>query len=124
MVCFLAAFLPFFINVNVHRQIEEKATIDERKRLAREMHDNLAQELGYLNLKTTLAKDSILSGNTSQALAELGDFKLVIDSMYRDTRESIDLLRGRTLESMGLNPPWPIISTNSARGAASGQSYS
>lgn len=104
MVCLLAAFLPFFINANLHRQIEERATVDERKRLAQEIHDDLAQELGYVNLKTRLAKDAVMSGNTERALAELSDFKLAIDSMYTDIRESIDLLRGKTLDSMGLIP--------------------
>ncbi len=104
IVCFLAALLPFFINANVHRQIEEKATIDERNRLAQEIHDSLAQELSYLKLKTTLARDALLSGNTNQALAELNNFKVAIEAMYRDTRESIDLLRGKTLDNMGLIP--------------------
>jgi len=104
IVCFLAAFLPFFINANVHRHIEEKATVDERNRLAVEMHDNLAQNLGYFKLKTKLVKDSLLSGDTKKATAELNDLKLVADDVYEDIRESIDLLRSKKLDSIGLIP--------------------
>jgi signal transduction histidine kinase len=101
MVCFLAALLPFIINANAYRRIEEKATIDERNRLAREMHDNLAQGLGYLKLKTKLVKDSLVPEQPEQAMAELNDMKLIIDSMYADLRESLGLLRVRTLDSIG-----------------------
>ena len=104
IVCFLAAFLPFFINTNVHRRIEEKATIEERNRLAAEMHDSLAQNLGYLKLKTKLVKDSVVSGNTEKTMAELNDLKLVTDDVYEDVRETIELLRGKTLDSIGLIP--------------------
>jgi signal transduction histidine kinase len=102
MVCFLAAFLPFIINANAYRRIEEKATIDERNRLAREMHDNLAQGLGYLKLKTKLVKDSLVPGKSEQATAELNDMKFIIDDMYADLRESLGLLRVKTLDSIGL----------------------
>ena len=101
ILCFLAALLPFIINANTHRQIEEKATIDERSRLAREMHDNLAQGLGYIKLKTGLVKDWLLSENSRQAVAELGDMKLIVDDMYADLRESLGLLRVKTLDSLG-----------------------
>lgn len=101
ILCFLAALLPFIINANTHRQIEEKATIDERSRLAREMHDNLAQGLGYIKLKTGLVKDWLLSKNNKQAVAELGDMKLIVDDMYADLRESLGILRVKTLDSLG-----------------------
>jgi len=104
MVCFLAALLPFFINVNFHRRIEEKATVEERNRLAQELHDSLAQDLGYLNLKIKLVADSILSRTARPALAELNDLKLAIDDMYEGVKKSIDLLRGKTLGSIGLIP--------------------
>ena len=101
ILCFLAALLPFIINANTYRQIEEKATIDERSRLAREMHDNLAQGLGYIKLKTKVVKDWLLSENTEQAVVELGDMKLIVDDMYADLRESLGLLRVKTLDSLG-----------------------
>lgn len=104
MVCFLAAWLPFSINANVHRRIHEKAAVDERNRLALELHDSLAQGLGYLKLKTKLVRDSILSHNTKKTMDELNDLKLIADDLYQDARESIDLLRGKKLDSIGLIP--------------------
>lgn len=102
IVCFLAALLPFIINSNAYHRIEEKATIEERNRLAREMHDNLAQGLGYLKLKTKLVKDSLIPEQSEKALAELNEMKFAIDNMYADLRESLGLLRVRTLDSIGL----------------------
>ena len=99
IACFLAALLPFIINANAYRRIEEKATINARNRLAQEMHDNLAQGLGYLKLKTKLVKDSLVPGQSEQAIAEISDMKLIIDDMYADLRESLRILRVRRQSS-------------------------
>ena len=101
-VCFLAAHLPYIVNVNAHRTIEEKATVDERSRLARELHDHLAQNLGYLKLKTGRLKELVLDGKNKQATAELGDVKLIVNDLYCDLRESIGLLRLERLDKIGL----------------------
>ncbi len=104
IICCLAAWLPFVINANVYRQIQEKATTEERNRLAQELHDNLAQSLAYLKLKTKLLKDAILSKDTKRVIRELSDIRGIADDLYQEARESIDLLRGKKLESMGLIP--------------------
>jgi signal transduction histidine kinase len=92
LFCFVSASVPYRINLNIRRRIEREAIIEERRRIAREIHDGVAQSLGYLNLKTKLVSDSISSQNIVQALTELGDVRKVVQDTYEDIRESIDQL--------------------------------
>jgi len=92
LFCFVAATVPYRINLNIRRRIEREAIIEERRRIAREIHDGVAQSLGYLNLKTKLVSDSVSSQNTVQALTELGDIRQIVQDTYEDIRESIDQL--------------------------------
>jgi len=89
---FVAATVPYRINLNIRRRIEREAIIEERRRIAREIHDGVAQSLGYLNLKTKLVSDSVSSQNTVQALTELSDIRQIVQDTYEDIRESIDQL--------------------------------
>jgi len=101
---FVAAIVPYRTNLNIRRRIEREAIIEERRRIAREIHDGVAQSLGYLNLKTKQVSDSVSAQNTVQALSELGDVRKIVQDTYEDIRESIDQL---TTEIKNL----PIIPT-------------
>lgn len=92
LFCFVAAVVPYRINLNIRRRIEREAIIDERRRIAREIHDGVAQSLGYLNLKTKLVSNSVSSQNTVQALTELNEIQKIVQNTYDDIRESIDQL--------------------------------
>jgi len=92
LFCFVAATVPYRINLNIRRRIEREAIIEERRRIAREIHDGVAQSLGYLNLKTKQVSDSVSAQNTVQALTELGDIRQIVQDTYEDIRESIDQL--------------------------------
>ncbi|MDP2730824.1 MAG: sensor histidine kinase [Dehalococcoidales bacterium] len=89
---FVVAMVPYRINLNIRRRIERVAIIEERRRIAREIHDGVAQSLGYLNLKTKLVTDSVSSQDTVKALTELNDIQKVVQNTYDDIRESIDQL--------------------------------
>jgi signal transduction histidine kinase len=89
---FVCAMVPYRINLNIRRRIERDAIIEERRRIAREIHDGVAQSLSYLNMKTKLLSDSISSQKTIQALGELADIRKVVKDGYDDIRESIDQL--------------------------------
>ncbi|MFC2056288.1 ATP-binding protein [Chloroflexota bacterium] len=89
---FVAAVVPYRINLNIRRRIEREAIIEERRRIAREIHDGVAQSLGYLNMKMKLVSDSVSSKNTIQTLTELNDIRRVVQDTYDDIRESIDQL--------------------------------
>jgi len=92
LFCFVGASVPYRINLNIRRRIEREAIIEERRRIARELHDGIAQSLGYLNLKTKLVSDSVAAQNTVQALTELSDVRQVVHDTYEDIREAIDQL--------------------------------
>jgi signal transduction histidine kinase len=92
LFCFVAAAVPYRINLNIRRRIEREAIIEERRRIAREIHDGVAQSLGYLNMKTKRLSDFVSSQSTVQALTELGDVQKVVQDTYEDIRESIDQL--------------------------------
>lgn len=88
----VVALVPYRINLNIRRRIEREAIIEERRRIARELHDGVAQSLGYLNLKTRQVSDLVSSQNTIKALTELNEIRKVVQDTYEDIRESIDQL--------------------------------
>ena len=88
----VAAIVPYRINLNIRRRIEQEAIIEERRRIAREIHDGVAQSLGYLNLKTKLANAAVTSNDMVKVLKELNDIQKVVQDTYDDIRESIDQL--------------------------------
>jgi len=103
LFAFVAAIVPYRTNLNIRRRIEREAIIEERRRIAREIHDGVAQSLSYLNLKTKLVSDSVAAQNTVQALTELGDIRKVVQDTYEDIRESIDQL-GTEIRNLPIIP--------------------
>ena len=89
---FVVATVPYRINLNIRRRIEREAIIEERRRIAREIHDGVAQSLSYLNLKTKSVSELLTSKDTVQALTELNEIREVVQDTYEDIRESIDQL--------------------------------
>ena len=89
---FVVATVPYRINLNIRRRIEREAIIEERRRIAREIHDGVAQSLSYLNLKTKSVSDLLTSKDNVQALTELNEIREVVQDTYEDIRESIDQL--------------------------------
>jgi signal transduction histidine kinase len=89
---FVSAVVPYRINLNIRRRIEREAIIEERRRIAREIHDGVAQSLSYLNLKTKRVSDLVSSKDIVPAITELGEIREVVQDTYEDIRESIDQL--------------------------------
>ena len=62
-------------NARLQARLRELAVVAERERIAREMHDGLAQVLGYVNTKSQAIEELLVAGRTDAAreqLAELG----------------------------------------------------
>jgi two-component system nitrate/nitrite sensor histidine kinase NarX len=84
------------IAVHKSRLLERErlvAVLEERQRLAREMHDSLAQVLGYLNLRSQTALQKVRSNQFEKAETELEDMSTIAREAYADVREAILGLR-------------------------------
>ncbi len=96
-------------NHHLSMQMEHQAALAERARLAREIHDGLAQTLGYLKLRTShlaesmreAQQDSMPQDDSPEAaiLTELRELQELLDEAYVDAREAIDGLQLSALET-------------------------
>lgn len=77
----------------LHERAQNLATLEERDRIAREMHDSLAQVLGYLSMRCNAARDLLLRGEVARLEAELSEMGRLADEAYHDVREAILGLR-------------------------------
>jgi nitrate/nitrite-specific signal transduction histidine kinase len=89
-------------NARLHRRVRDVAISEERDRIAREMHDSLAQVLGYVNTKAQAVQELLKQGQTERAEAQVGQLGDAARAAYADVREGILALRtslgpGRTM---------------------------
>ncbi len=89
-------------NERLFRWLEYKAIIQERTRLAREIHDGLAQTLALLKLQSAQIQSALAKNDLARVMQLLKENNEALSEAYLDTRQSIDNLRltpGRSLES-------------------------
>lgn len=79
-----------------------RAATAERERLAREIHDTLAQILGFVNIKTGVVREWLAQGNVTQAQVELEELALLSKELYEDTRELVLGLHGEVNAGGGI----------------------
>lgn len=80
-------------NARLTEQIRYLATLEERDRIGREMHDSFAQTLGYLNMQSRAIEFLFRNGEHEQALAELRQMGEGVRGAFNDVREAIFNLR-------------------------------
>ncbi len=80
-------------NAHLHDQVRTLAVTQERERIAREMHDSIAQVLGYVNTKAQAAQELLRAGKPEKAEAQLSQLAESARDAYADVRESIMGLR-------------------------------
>ena len=80
-------------NAHLHSQASEIVTALERVRIAHEMHDGLAQVLGYVNTKVQAAKQYLRNGKVAEAGRQLDELAVSARQAYGDVREAIVGLR-------------------------------
>lgn len=82
------------IERHVHEQeershVREKAIVEERERIARELHDGMAQVLGYVNTKAMAVRLMLKKGKLRDADRQLGQLEEATRSLFVDVREAI-----------------------------------
>lgn len=89
-------------NVQLQRELRELAIKGERERIAREMHDGLAQVLGYVNTKAQAVEELLSAGKTERARHQLAELSAAARSVYVDVREAILGLSSPIVPERGL----------------------
>ena len=69
------------------------AMAEERERIAREIHDSVAQVLGYVNTKAQAAEELLHAGRHDAAAAQISQLGAAARDAYADVREHILGLR-------------------------------
>jgi len=110
IICLLGVILlPFTIyNRNKHEQLEtlledanEKISdllvMEERQRIARDLHDTLGQKLSLIGLKSDLA-GKLIDSQPTKAKAELQDIHQTARTALREVREMVSNMRNVRLK--------------------------
>ena len=74
----------------------ESAVASERKLLAQELHDSIAQSLAFLKIQMALLRSAMGSGNQDDVQAVMGELDAGIKESYNDVRELLLHFRVRT----------------------------
>ena len=80
-------------NSSMASTLEFQAIMDERRRLAREIHDGLAQTLGFLKLQAAQMKNSLARGDYERIRKGMDEYYVTLSEAYQDARQAIDGLR-------------------------------
>lgn len=76
-------------NAILLRKLQHLAILEERSKLAREIHDDLAQALGILNLKIRTILDKLETGDVQHAQVEIREMIQIGEKAYSASRESL-----------------------------------
>ncbi|MEK7281527.1 MAG: sensor histidine kinase, partial [Chloroflexota bacterium] len=91
-------------NSRLYQHVQDVAVIQERARIAQEMHDGMAQTLGYINTQTMAVRKLLSNGQAAEAGNELTRMEEIARDLYADVREGILGLRTTTQHQKGLVP--------------------
>lgn len=82
---------------DANKRISELVKLEERQRIARDLHDTLGQKLSLIGLKSDLA-GKLISKNPTQAQIEINDVRQTARSALKEVREMVTSMRGTRLE--------------------------
>ena len=89
-------------NARLHDDLQALAVERERQYIAREMHDGLAQVLGFVNTKAQAVEEFLRNGDTPMARHHLAELSQAARRVYADIREGIVALRVQSSGDRGL----------------------
>ena len=89
-------------HARLEARLRELAVVEERERIARELHDGIAQVLGYVNTKSQAVDGYLASGRVDDARAQVAELGAAARAVYVDVREAILGLRSPLEPGQGL----------------------
>ncbi len=89
-------------NARLYEQIQAMAVETERIRISHEMHDGLAQVLGYVNTKAQAVESYLQSGQHEIAQEQVRELGQAARKVYQDIREGILALRSQVTSDRSL----------------------
>jgi len=90
-------------NARLHRRVQALAVVAEREWIARELHDTVAQVLGYVNTKAQAAQELLRAGQSERAALQIGQLAVAARAAYADVREGILGLRASRSPQRGFS---------------------
>ncbi|KRF05961.1 histidine kinase [Paenibacillus sp. Soil766] len=81
---------------DANKRISELVKLEERQRIARDLHDTLGQKLSLIGLKSDLA-GKLISKNPAQAQIEINDVRQTARIALKEVREIVTQMRGTRL---------------------------
>lgn len=91
-------------NARLYEEVQALATIAERRRLAQEIHDGVAQSLGLLYLQLRILQDRLLKRGPPEVVTAIQEATRIAGSVYEEARQAIFDLRSITSQRRGLAP--------------------
>ena len=82
---------------DANKRISDLVKLEERQRIARDLHDTLGQKLSLIGLKSDLA-GKLMRSHPDQAQVELDELRQTSRSALKEVREMVTSMRGMRLE--------------------------
>jgi nitrate/nitrite-specific signal transduction histidine kinase len=87
------AVAPAIENARLYQKVEQLAIMEERARLAQEIHDELAQLLGAIQIRTSLMRETLAFQEAGRAEAAVTELEGLVSKAYASVREAVFNLR-------------------------------